>query len=143
MINELDDVLDDFIGGNAKVYWRRIESINKALYGSRRQLLVLFIFRPDDVVDVQAGVKVCLQQLLVVEVQIVVELGELEDDFDDFGLIVAAQTTVLPPGENPLTALVSESRTDWVPARVPTAVETLHPREQSNSPMLACRKVAC
>ena len=79
--------MNHLIGGHAKVFWCRIVSTNQASDGLRQQWLaptsILHEVQKEDVVEVASDLR------LVMEVEIVVEFGELEHHFDCLGFVVS------------------------------------------------------
>lgn len=77
-------------------------------------------------------IEVTLDLVMVVEVEAVVQLGELEDDLDCLGLVRRTQTVVVLPAEDALDALVDEMRADWITLTVQRAVPLLHLWKQND-----------
>ena len=111
-VNQGDYTVDGFIGGHAEILGCRVISIDESLDGLGEQWLlpaaVLHEVEEEDVVEEGAHLH------LIMEVEIVVQLGELQDHFDSFRLILTGKTAVLSAFENSIAALEDEVRADWV-----------------------------
>lgn len=59
------------------------------------------------------------------EVEVVVQLGKLQDHLDGLGLVVARETAMLPSFENAIAALEDQVRTDRIFPAVKSLIESL------------------
>lgn len=76
-------------------------------------------------VEHQHVVEVTINLVHVFEVDAVVQLGELQNDFDDLGFVVSAEAAVGSPTEDSLAALEDQVRANRVLSLVESLVKWL------------------
>ena len=103
VVDCLDAFLNCFVARVLEVTRRFVEAIDDGFDGLRVQ-----IRSPLQVKKVQADdlVKVLLQKRIIVEVNAIIELGELQNDIYHLWLVCARQTIMLLPLENAFRAFV-------------------------------------
>lgn len=123
MVDESDYILDDCVGRVLKVLRRLVVGINHSLDGAVEQRFssrgILHEVEDEDVVEVAVDL------VHVFEVDPVVQLCEFEDDFDDFGFVVAAEAAVGSSTEDSFAALEDEVWANRVLRLVESLVEGL------------------
>ena len=79
--------------------------------------------------------------LLVVKVEIVVQLSELQDNFNCFWFVISREAAMLSSLKNSVAALEDQVRADWVLTSVKTLIKTLLLGKQDDRAVLL--QLAC
>lgn len=121
LIDEANDFVDCLFAGHSEVLWRPIIRPNDAFKSLGEQRLasgrVLHEIEEHDFVEV--GTYLCL----IIKVEVVVKLGEFEDDLDCLRLVGSRKASMLLSLEDAVAALENEVWAD----RVSHAILTLVP----------------
>ena len=123
VVHQANHVINHFIRGHAEILWRRIVSVYHARDCCWQQRLaatgILHEVQEEDVVEITLYLGV------IVEVEVVVQLGKLQYHLDGLGLVVSRKTAMLPSFENPIATLEDQVRTDRVFGAVKSFIEGL------------------
>jgi len=112
LVDEIDYHLNNFVWGYSKVLWCRIVGVDQALDCLREEWLGPFWVLHE--VEAENVVKVRIDLLLILKVEIVVEFRKLQYDLYSLRLVITWKAAMLSAFENSVTAFKDEVWTDWV-----------------------------